>query len=542
MYGDPVYGEDFFDREETLSLLERRTVSFKQGDKRNLAIIGLRKMGKTSILLEFKRRITDAEILPVFIYIKPEDVITFAHRFIGTLLYEFIKRKGEEPVEDFEQLLSLGIDYAPKTASAILRLRQTFETAPKESIFASVLDLPLKLHQETGIYPIIIFDEFQHFASYRIDSPFHIIRERLFGHKNVMYLVAGSAVSIMDEILASHGSPLYGHFEIISVSSFDYENSKLFLNQKLQGVNVPDIHQNLLVSLTEGHPYYLDLLSFRIKDISHREQLHNVPQSVIIEALAQEIFSTNGTIYLHLRDLIDRSLDSRGYATYIAILQAVAQGAKTLTDIANILTKTAPEISRQVRKLLEIDLLDKVEAVYLFKDPLLQLWLKYVYAAREESFVPELSLKLQQFKTHLEQLLSSFKSQLGLGNEARIREMFSMFDGETVGISGRRITLPKFDEVSSRVINGEEFDLIAIRNGQYWVAEVKSGNVTVSDVNHYAQKLKKLNFHIEEHILICLSGVEDQALTVAQRENIWVWGLSDVNLLMKLYGRFRIVQ
>ena len=194
MYGDPVYGEDFFDREETLSLLERRTISFKQGDKRNLAIIGLRKMGKTSILLEFKRRLTDADILPVFVYIKPEDVITFAHRFIGALLYEFIKRKGEEPVEDFEQLLSLFIEYAPKTASAILRLRQTFETSPKESIFASVLDLPLKLHQETGIYPIIIFDEFQHFASYRIDSPFHIIRERLFGHKEVMYLVAGSAV------------------------------------------------------------------------------------------------------------------------------------------------------------------------------------------------------------------------------------------------------------------------------------------------------------------------------------------------------------
>jgi len=542
MYGDPVYGEDFFDREETLSLLERRTVSLKQGDKRNLAIIGLRKMGKTSILLEFKRRITDADILPVFVYIKPEDVITFAHRFIGGLLYEFIKRRGEEPIEDFDQLLSLCIEYAPRTASSILRLRQTFETAPKESIFAGALDLPLKLHQETGICPIIIFDEFQHFASYRIDSPFHIIRERLFDHKDVMYIVAGSAVSIMGEILVSHGSPLYGHFEIINVSSFDYETSKLFLNHRLKGVNVPDIHQNLLVSLTEGHPYYLDILSFRIKDISRREQLRNVPQSVVIEALAQEIFSTNGTIYLHLRDLIDRSLDSRGYTTYIAILQAVAQGAKTLTGIASVLSKTAPEVSRQVRKLMEIDLLDKFEAVYLLKDPLLRLWLKYVYAAREESFVPELSLKLQQFKTYLEQLISSLKSQLGLGNEARIREVFSLFNGETVSISGRRITLPKFGEVSSRIINGEEFDLIAARNGQYWAAEIKSGNINVEDVNRYARKLRKLTLHLEERILICLSGIEDQALIAAQREKMWVWGLSDVNLLMKLYGRFRIVQ
>jgi len=204
----------------------------------------------------------------------------------------------------------------PRTAAAILRLRQTIETMPKEALFASVLDLPLKLRQETGVYPIVIFDEFQNFASYRLDSPLHILRERLFAHSEVMYLIAGSAVSIMEGMLASYGSPLYGHFEVINVSSFDYQNSKLFLNEKLKGVNVPEIHQDFLVSLTEGHPYYLDLLAFRIKDIALRENLRNVPQSVIIEALAQEIFSTNGTIYLHLRDLIDRSLDSRGYATY----------------------------------------------------------------------------------------------------------------------------------------------------------------------------------------------------------------------------------
>jgi AAA+ ATPase superfamily predicted ATPase/predicted transcriptional regulator len=541
MYGDPVYGEDFFDREEILSLLHRRAASFREGDKRNLALVGLRKMGKTSILLEFKRSLSNPEFLPVFVYIKPEDVTTFAHRFTGALLYEFLMRKDHEPDEDMEQLLSLAIEHAPRTASAILRLRQTMETAPPESVFTSVLDLPMKLRQETGLHPIIIFDEFQNFASYRLDSPLHTLREKLFGHRDVMYLIAGSAVSIMDEMLASQGSPLYGHFEVITVSSFDYQNSKLFLSEKLKGINVPDTHQDFLVSITEGHPYYLDLLTFRIKDICQKEGLRSAPQSVIIEALAQEIFSTNGTIYLHLRDLIDRSLDSRGYATYIAILQAVAQGAKNLTDIAKELSKTAPEINRQVRRLLEMDLLDKVEAIYLFKDPLLQLWLKYVFAAREESFVPELSLKLQQFKTNLEQMIASFKTQMGLGNEARIRELFSLFDNETVSVSGRRLTLPKFDEVSPRIINNHEFDLVARRKDQHWVAEIKSGNVTPGDVNNYARKLEELPFKPQERILICLLGIENQALIAAQRENIWVWGLSDINLLMKLYGRFRIV-
>jgi len=540
MYGDPVYGEDFFDREEILSLLERRLISFKQGDKRNIALVGLRKMGKTSILLEFKRRLTDTDVIPIFVYLKPEEITTFAHRFIGALLYEFLKRRGVDPDEDFEQLLSLAIEHAPKTAAVILRLRQTFQTMPKENLFHSVLDLPNILRQETGVYPIVIFDEFQRFLEYRIDSPFDIVRERLFEHKGVLYLIAGSAVSIMEEILASD-SPLYGHFESILVSGFSYETSKLFINEKLMGINLPQIHQNFLVTLTEGHPFYLDLLTFRIKDISQREQLRNVPQSVIIEALAWEIFSTNGTIYLHLRDLIDRSLDGRGYATYIAILQALAEDARTLTDIANKLNKTAPEISKQVRRLCDIDLLNKVEATYVFKDPLLSLWLKYVYALREESFVPELSLKLQQFKTNLEQMLASFKAEISKGNEARIRELFSLFNGETVSIASRRLTLPKFDEVTPRQIEGEEFDLVARKNSQHWVAEIKSGNVIAKDVNHYAGKLEKLPFVPDERILICLYGIENQAIAAAQQENIWVWGLSSVNLLMKLFRRFRIV-
>jgi len=107
MYGDPVYGEDFFDRQEILLLLNRRLASFKDGEKRNLTLIGLRKMGKTSILFEFKRSITDAHVLPVYMYIKPEEIATFAYRYMGALMYEFLKRKGQNPDDDFEMLCSL---------------------------------------------------------------------------------------------------------------------------------------------------------------------------------------------------------------------------------------------------------------------------------------------------------------------------------------------------------------------------------------------------------------------------------------------------
>jgi len=56
----------------------------------------------------------ELDIIPVFVYIKPEDAATFAHRFMGAIMYEFLTRRGLAPEEDFEQLLSLVIDHAPQ--------------------------------------------------------------------------------------------------------------------------------------------------------------------------------------------------------------------------------------------------------------------------------------------------------------------------------------------------------------------------------------------------------------------------------------------
>lgn len=61
MVGDPVYGDEFFDRDEIMERLETFLNEFKKGKKQNIALIGLRKIGKTSILFElmnlYKRKL-----------------------------------------------------------------------------------------------------------------------------------------------------------------------------------------------------------------------------------------------------------------------------------------------------------------------------------------------------------------------------------------------------------------------------------------------------------------------------------------------------
>ncbi|MFH1752407.1 MAG: hypothetical protein ABH821_05730, partial [archaeon] len=68
--GDPVYGKDFVNRVKELDLLSRRLDSFiGEGQKRNLALIGLRKIGKTSIIREFIKRNLNKNCVFVHIYL-----------------------------------------------------------------------------------------------------------------------------------------------------------------------------------------------------------------------------------------------------------------------------------------------------------------------------------------------------------------------------------------------------------------------------------------------------------------------------------------
>lgn len=57
-------GEDFFDREDILERLKA---------ERNFALIGQRKVGKTSIILEYLSRNPDPQVFTSYIYILFED-------------------------------------------------------------------------------------------------------------------------------------------------------------------------------------------------------------------------------------------------------------------------------------------------------------------------------------------------------------------------------------------------------------------------------------------------------------------------------------
>jgi len=209
----PVTGEDFFDREDVLERLKA---------ERNFALIGQRKVGKTSIILEYLRRNPDPQVLTPYIYILFEETpVSFFRKYLRTLLLAILETTSEtvDPFTPIEELTAGAVQVLPSLAPALMRLAQAATGKPDAETTAQLLALPEQMAVASGRRFLVCLDEFATLA--RFDLPIlDLLRQRIMEDQQVRYLVAGSAVGIMQEVLADSAAPLFGHFDVIWVNAF----------------------------------------------------------------------------------------------------------------------------------------------------------------------------------------------------------------------------------------------------------------------------------------------------------------------------------
>ena len=84
--------EAFVRRDYYLNLLDKSTDSFKKGSAKSIALLGLRKSGKTLLVKEHLKNAKD--VVPVYIDLErislnPEN---FSVEFIGNIIFHFLKK------------------------------------------------------------------------------------------------------------------------------------------------------------------------------------------------------------------------------------------------------------------------------------------------------------------------------------------------------------------------------------------------------------------------------------------------------------------
>ena len=239
----PVTGSFFFNRDRELKELINSVNLLKKGSTKYLALIGQRKTGKTSLLRQFMEEVdaTDVIFFEIDCWEKKPTPRTFFQDYLIQVLDGFIHKRYPNRfrmsikanlaneinlLTMLADLRSLKIASIDSATESLLELRSNHLS---DTLFSEIIDFPEKLAQEEGVYFVSVIDEFQELTDLNrfkhirknIGDIYAFLRASWQRHQRVNYIVAGSKITMMKEIITQERAPFFQHFKIIEIGDFD---------------------------------------------------------------------------------------------------------------------------------------------------------------------------------------------------------------------------------------------------------------------------------------------------------------------------------
>lgn len=598
-FTDPVTGERFFGRSSVLSLLRKRIDGLKGGYRQNVAIIGQEHLGKSSILQQFLSTFTDNRIIPIYLEVKRGPFKHFARKFTASLLYNFVRTteafsyvgeniqsgttkgklssivegrstneanaEGEFPLrmekefqetidrspvftakDKLEPLITTCQKFIPHTVETIDEVRRYIKEGDFDSAYITLLNLPSMLNEETRRPCVVILDEFHRFDTFEVKNPFSELGNKIMVQKTVMYIVTSSNITRAKQILTKELSLLFGNFEVIELEPFDCKSADEFIRQRVKHTEVPKNFREFLIAFTNGHPFYLDILTQKIEESARGSVSKGTPFALISQVFDSVLFDSKGILNQYFAHFLERLVKDCGSAEHtVSILLSIASGRNKLKEITESIGISKRNISTSLSLMVRKNFISKNGVFYRINDRAFKFWLKAVYQKREQSVTPHLSELSESFKYGMKEQISSFASESKKNIYQRLIDLFKSFKNEIVEIDNRRSGLPCFADVSRLAIEGNHHYIIGYKipnRSHCWVARVEENEVTENEVAEFTHDCKAVTSKVQRKILIALDGVQLNAKLLAKEEKVWMWDLGSLSVLLELYGKPQIVR
>ncbi len=289
-----------------------------------------------------------------------ELVVVYGRRRVGkTFLLAFFSR-GKDA-------LYLVVNYSEAELALRDLARQFAEQAklPFTPAFRSFSELYRAIAGSK--FRLVIIDEFQRLHGTGGVTELQASWDRLKGWRDKVLILSGSAVGMMERIGLSPESPLYGRAtRVLKLTGFDYRCARAFLRRYGEEDKVR------AYAIFGGTPDYLARLDDRAS------LLENVRRLVLGRGAP-----------LREEPVMLLSMELREPSRYLRILEAVAQGATKLGEIADYAGLGSGEASKYLRVLeKELGLLDRRYPVlerrrgrarYYLADNFFRFWFRFVF-------------------------------------------------------------------------------------------------------------------------------------------------------------------
>jgi hypothetical protein len=572
---DYIYPEEerrfFTDRQRHLELLGLSKRLLAEGIRKHLALSGFRRVGKTVILKEFLRRHlreeTDGSIAAAYLDL-PRLAFTpeaFATQYIGSILYWLQEsvagvRTARVPLVGIEsyfdpafQLTVVGRWGDSGLSDYLYSFNQELqkEKPNQHLLLEMAFNWPETWARALDRHVLLILDEFPEILvlnNYpQIESVVALFRAVLQSQSRVCYVVAGSMLSLMERIFLRADSPLFVHFQLETVGPFGREDSDDLARKRLAPVETTVSPEVLaaVYQVTRGHPFYIYATTMRVVEMISLLHRPLNPQTGH-EAFVLETVGTTGRIYNLCRYVLETSLQrARGETMPQAVLQVLARETEglNLTRLARALKRPTGAIRQVLNWLMEVDLiLQRADKTYVFRDPVLQLWVAYYYAGLELTGMPRQRV-LDQLVAELMEKYQRAMTELGMAKESQVRELLHFFagqevDGDLLGVPDS-VQLPTFRRVAPyRSGDGQiEVDALAeIAGEDRWAVEIKWRGKRVG-VKESEQLLAAAATLGARPWYISKAGFTPEAQTLARQEGMMISGQDEIERLARIVRR-----
>lgn len=366
-YGDPVQGDYYLERDS----LKKSVLTFIESQI-NVVLIGPRRYGKTSFILDLIRNLDQKQHATIFI-----DVfnVTTHRDFLNQLVTAISQKKSmikraAEWIKVVGQKLRPTLEWeADANNAASIKLYLQAHKLSDDQVKQFILDT-LGALESFSKKVFIAFDEFQTIGQLEDDGWLEAsIRSTMQLQKNVSYLFSGSRHGIIHDMFNNQARPFYRSCQLINFPKFGPEFTDWIIQRfKVADIKCDRASVDYMRQLVDDTPNYVQMVCFYLV----ANEVKTIGQEAINTAL-RVVTEQNSYPY---QTILNTLSPVQQRVLRLAACEGRAIYTKDILERYEI--KSAAHVSQAIKALISKQILDEStgRGVVIFDDPLFKIWLK----------------------------------------------------------------------------------------------------------------------------------------------------------------------
>ncbi len=473
MHTKAVEGEDYMEKfVDRINELEFLNKEYNKMESSLVILYGRRRIGKTSLIKEFG---------------KNKDMIYF----LAT---------EESEIQNRNMFKNIVAD--------------NLKNALLSNIIVENWDELFKIIVQSNINSkkVIVIDEFQYLG--KVNSSFPSIFQRIWDEilkdKNIMVILCGSLINMMESQTLNYNSPLYGRRTgQIKLKQIPFENYKEFFYDEMTEKQLIEKY-----AVTGGVPKYIE--SFNNKNNIYTE-------------IQECIMNKQSYLYDEPTFLLQNEVSEIG--SYFSIIKSIAAGNRKLGNISSNLSVSPTNLSKYLQTLINLDIIEREVPItednlekskkgqYKIKDNFIAFWFQFIYPNKAFLEMGENEIVLDKIQKNFIDNHVAFvyeeickEKMWNLNTNGRLCMTFSKL-GRWWN-SKQEIDLVGIDTNSNNIIFGEckyytnkqvdidvFYELKDKAKSVQWKNDIRNEKYILFSINGYTSRLKQLAKDKEELIL-----------------------------------------